>query len=532
MKKVFAILVCLMLALCTLFVMPVSAAGSITLSTETKTAKQGDTVTVSVRVTSNSGFAFLTVTPKYDSSVLELTSTANGSVCSGYTAGKNPVWNGNGVNVTATGTLVTFTFQVKDTAKAGDAYVGVTVRQCYDADSNDVVVNALDGKITVACKAHIYSAWTKADNSNHSRTCSACGNTETKAHSWNSGNETITPSCTQAGEKTYTCSVCNGTKTETLDKKPHAYGEWARVDDSTHKHICSVCKKEETASHSWGSGSVTKPATCKDEGVRTYTCTCKATKTEVINKLDTHKYGAWQKVDVSSHERVCSVCNKKETGSHSYGSRWSKDKNQHWHACTVCNDKQDVADHTPGPEATEKAAQVCTTCSYIIKPALAHTHKFAEEWTKDETGHWHICSGCEEQGSFAEHDFENPCDPDCSICGYTRQTAHSFIMKHNETAHWEACEGCGLTNPESKHIPGPEATEEAAQTCTECGYELAPALTPAPTETEATQKQPSATQSPVSDNATEETGGFPWAVLLVAGLAILAIVVIIIKKRQ
>ena len=34
-----------------------------------------------------------------------------------------------------------------------------------------------------------------------------------------------------------------------------------------------------------------------------------------------------------------------------------------------------------------------------------HEHGFSEEWTHDETGHWHACTGenCEEKGEFAAH---------------------------------------------------------------------------------------------------------------------------------
>lgn len=32
-----------------------------------------------------------------------------------------------------------------------------------------------------------------------------------------------------------------------------------------------------------------------------------------------------------------------------------------------------------------------------------HEHGFSDEWTHDETGHWHACTGenCEEKGEFA-----------------------------------------------------------------------------------------------------------------------------------
>lgn len=70
---------------------------------------------------------------------------------------------------------------------------------------------------------------------------------------------------------------------------------------------------------------ITKPATCKEEGVKTYTCTektgeCnKKTYTETIDKLTTHTYGEWvidkeaTETEAGSKHRVCTVCEKTET---------------------------------------------------------------------------------------------------------------------------------------------------------------------------------------------------------------------------
>ena len=51
-----------------------------------------------------------------------------------------------------------------------------------------------------------------------------------------------------------------------------------------------------------------------------------------------------------------------------------------------------------------------------------HEHGFSEEWTHDETGHWHACTGenCEEKGEFAAHVYDNDADTTCNVCGYER----------------------------------------------------------------------------------------------------------------
>ena len=74
------------------------------------------------------------------------------------------------------------------------------------------------------------------------------------------------------------------------------------------------------------------------------------------------------------------------------------------------------------------------------------------------------------------------------------------------------------------HIPGSIATETSAQTCTICGYELAPALsTEPPTETTALTEQ----DEPVPD--TE----YPWwtLVLILSATAIGTILFLNRKKK-
>ena len=59
---------------------------------------------------------------------------------------------------------------------------------------------------------------------------------------------------------------------------------------------------------------------------------------------------------------------------HSWSREWSKDETHHWHACSGCDEKNDVEPHTPGAAATEKDPQTCTVCGYIIAPATGHIH--------------------------------------------------------------------------------------------------------------------------------------------------------------
>ena len=112
---------------------------------------------------------------------------------------------------------------------------------------------------------------------------------------------------------------------------------YSKVNDSQHKHTCTVCGHTETANHTWNGGSVTKTATCKETGVKAYTCTaCNATKTETIAKTNNHTYGSWEQTKAPSctekgqESRTCSTCQKVETRDikatgHSMGA-WTQTK--------------------------------------------------------------------------------------------------------------------------------------------------------------------------------------------------------------
>ena len=124
-------------------------------------------------------------------------------------------------------------------------------------------------------------------------------------HTWDSGIVTTKPDCIHAGVRTYTCTDCGATKTETIP----ATGEHTFVAKeipatcTTGGYIlctCSVCgttqryDASEPLGHKWNSGQVTTKPTEDMAGVRTYTCTvCGDTKTETIPATGVHVH-TWQ----------------------------------------------------------------------------------------------------------------------------------------------------------------------------------------------------------------------------------------------
>lgn len=131
-------------------------------------------------------------------------------------------------------------------------------------------------------------------------------------HSYGAGVVTTAPGCTTTGVKTYTCSVCSATKTETIDANGHSMGEGVVVNATceaagSRTYTCTVCGEEQVETipalgHSWNEGEVTAAATCETAGSKLYTCQNDGshTKTEEIPALN-HDY-----VD-----GVCQNCDKK-----------------------------------------------------------------------------------------------------------------------------------------------------------------------------------------------------------------------------
>ena len=168
-------------------------------------------------------------------------------------------------------------------------------------------------------------------------TCSICGDTKTesipkKEHSFDEGKVTKKATCTEDGLKVYTCKNCGETKEEILKATGHQHTEVRNEKKATCKEkgysgdiYCADCgeliKKGsaiEKADHTW---KLTKEqnATCEADGSKMYTCeVCGETKTETI-KATGHQFSAWKTIQEQSvfsdgvQERTCSICGKKET---------------------------------------------------------------------------------------------------------------------------------------------------------------------------------------------------------------------------
>lgn len=171
------------------------------------------------------------------------------------------------------------------------------------------------------------------DNGDGTATCSREGCGKKHTHDLDSGTTTVAPTCTATGEKEYCCiyANCPYKKTESLKATGHKNKETRNYKKPTCQEegytgdiYCKDCrillssgKVTKKYDHDWDSGTVTKEATCTEEGSKTYTCeNCGATKTIDIQKT-AHNYKITEQKDATCTENgysisVCQTCNDKK----------------------------------------------------------------------------------------------------------------------------------------------------------------------------------------------------------------------------
>ena len=107
----------------------------------------GDTVTVSVKIKNNSGFAGLNGYLTYSDSLI-LKDVKNKTDLT-FTNDASMVWDGVS-NYTQNGDLMMLVFEISETAEAGDHFVKFNFVEAYDADFNEVDFISVGGKVVVS----------------------------------------------------------------------------------------------------------------------------------------------------------------------------------------------------------------------------------------------------------------------------------------------------------------------------------------------------------------------------------------------
>ena len=154
----------------------------------------------------------------------------------------------------------------------------------------------------------------------------------TQAHTHNyTATVTKQPTCTAEGVKTFRCS-CGDSYTEAISAAGHVFGAYVynndatEAADGTETAACTICGAKDTRTaagtkiahvHNY-TAVVTKAATCAEEGVKTYTCSCGSSYTESVPVI-AHSFGDYIYNDDATTEKdgtrtaTCSVCGKTDT---------------------------------------------------------------------------------------------------------------------------------------------------------------------------------------------------------------------------
>lgn len=508
MKKILTALLVLALML-GVMVVTVGAAGtgSASLSADTTEAQPGDTFTVKFNITSNPGVFGLIYTPSYDTSRLTLLKVEGAD--SNWTCVKNATWMNSALeDSTFTGSVVTLTFQVLDSAATGTASIGGTVEAGnYNEEVIPFSVSPCSVTIKAAQHTHDWGSGTVTTEPTCEKkgvrtyTCSICHETKTEelaalGHQWDNGKVTTDPTCEEKGVKTYTCTVCQATRTEEIAPLGHQWDSGTVTKEATCEeagvktYTCTVCKATRTEEiaplgHKWDSGNVTTEPTCEEKGVKTYTCSvCKGTKTEdIAPKGHSYKWVVIQEAtctDTGKRQQECAVCGKVGASETipAAGHKWDagkvtteptcEGKGVKTFTCTVCKDTktEDIAPlgHTWGSwEAVtgeDAHSRQCTTCQKTEKEA----HKWdAGRQTKPAT-----CSADGEMTFTCEtcKAIKTEPIPATGVHDYTDH--YSFV--DGEDVHYGYC-ACGAKGPAEKHqytqegdiLVKPTTTKEGSQ---------------------------------------------------------------------
>ncbi len=242
---------------------------------------------------------------------------------------------------------------------------------------------------------------------------------------------TVAASCTQAGVKTFTCTLCKHSYTKSINILDHSYVPIAVekaatcTEEGIQKYSCTDCGNTKTEplkklAHTFGEEKITQKANCSDEGILSATCTvCNATLAiKSIPKNDQHIYTnkVIREATCSDHGEgmnICSLCGHSET----------------------CN--YPLKDHqygkgviTVAPTCTNKGSKqfTCSRCNHIHSETIK------------ASGHTWVVTSCDTPKS-------------CSSCGYkdTKAAGHTYItVKEAEaTQHYagirvQQCQNCSI----------------------------------------------------------------------------------------
>ena len=296
-------------------------------------------------------------------------------------------------------------------------------------------------------------------------------------HDWDAGKVTKPVTCTEDGEKLFTCTRCGKIRVEAISATGHTVVTDAAVDATctepgkTAGSHCSVCNtvlvaQEEIPAlgHDWDAGEISKAATCTEEGEMTFTCgRCHETRTEVIPAT-----GHTEVVDAAvaptctepgkTEGSHCSVCNTVLVAQEeipALGHDW--DSNEITKAAT-CTEEGEMTYTCGRCNETRTEAIPATGHTEVVDAAVAPT---CIEPGKTEGSHCSVCGDvivAQEEIPALGHDWDDNEITKAATC--TEDGVLTYFCARCDAAKTEVIPATGHT----------EVVDAAvAPTCTESG---------------------------------------------------------------
>lgn len=273
---------------------------------------------------------------------------------------------------------------------------------------------------------------------------------------------------------------------------------------------------------------------------------------ELRSNIDEHyRYctGCGEKVEQEKHKGGkatcvemgrCTVCNYHylpENEDHTPDTKWTACAGlYHAKLCKLCGAHCTPEAHEPGPAATETSPQTCKVCGYILAPAKNHTHQLSKvemvpaTCLKEGVKEHYTCSGCSDKFRDAAGKDKIPESEALELPALKH--AYSGQWENDENEHWMVCGNCKERFEETRMDHDLQDGK-----CQLCGYTEGAEQTPTTgTEAPDADKEPTASKPADSQKEPARESSYNWLIPVLIGVvafaAAIVATVLILKKKE